>query len=77
MARKAELARKFLDRGMQVSDARSKLPAVLKLLLEVYKLGAGIGLDLKRKNTTIISTSKNLKLKYLNFFIPIRDPESF
>ncbi len=47
MAREAELARKFLDRGMKVPDARSKLPAVRKLLLEVYKLGAGIGLDLK------------------------------
>jgi hypothetical protein len=46
VARKAELARKFLDRGMQVPDTRSKLPAVRKLLLEVYKLGAGIGLDL-------------------------------
>jgi hypothetical protein len=46
VAREAELARKFLDRGMKVPDARSKLPAVRKLLLEVYKLGAGLGLDL-------------------------------
>jgi hypothetical protein len=51
VARKAELARKFLNRGMQVPDARGKLPAVRKLLLEIYKLGAGIG-----KNITIIST---------------------
>jgi len=52
VAREAELPRKFLDRGMQVTDARSKLPTVRKLLLEVYKLGAGIGLDLKKINKT-------------------------
>jgi hypothetical protein len=52
VARKAELARKFLDRGMQVPNTRGKLPSVRKLLFEVYKLGPGIGLDLKKINKT-------------------------
>ena len=54
VAREAELLRKLLHRGVQVADARGKLPTVRKLLLEVHELGTGLRLNLK----TNISTSK-------------------